>query len=244
MLAYRAPDCGPLSEETGPEDGSAAEARLTRPAVDAKVLLAAARPVVRIHEVAERGAAPTDGGSEDGTDGEGEAGMLGCIQRGAGACGSDRSMKEGLVGVDVADARRHTLVKKRRLDGATGSGQGGVEVVGREIEGVGSEEGPPGLHEGVEGGEGAQAAEASRVAEDKRARAAGCVEAPEHMKVIPARQAACARGEEQLPGHAQVHAEHPSLAGDDGQLLAVTAQPVDRQADQERSRGGGTVVVT
>ena len=175
---------GSLSDGACLERFAAPDTRETGAAVDG-VFVEASGVSRGVEVVADGGAAGADGGVEDASEFVGEAAGFIVGEFGGGSEGADASGEERFVGVDVADAGDGGLVEEGGLDrsgraelggggaGRASRGEGGGELVGGDVEGVGAEAVEVVFEDMVPGGAEPDAAEASGVSEDEAEWAGG-----------------------------------------------------------------------
>ena len=97
--------------------------------VNAVLELKKAANPVGIHVVRDRGAAEADRLLKNSEECLTKALELGAAQAAGRAAGTDSGVEEAFVGVDVADAGKQRLVKKRRFDSEFASAKKGCELV-------------------------------------------------------------------------------------------------------------------
>ena len=238
--------CGcPLGDYKMRHDRPTAPAGQAGPTIGEEVGLVVAGAAVCIDVVAQGGPAGADGACEGLADGPAEAAGLLAVEGASRLQRVDSGAKEGLVGIDVADAGDDLLIEQRRFDRPAGGGQGGSQVVVADGQRIGPEPGPvDGLQRSarIEGG---QPAESTRIAEDQAVARRVCGEAPDDVEVIFAGWLAACGKEDELAAHAQLHEQRRGIpVGDDGELLAMAAQFADAAAFQQRAahahgRGSG-----
>ena len=114
---------GATAEDDSGNGGLATDARFIFTSIDAVKKLEAACFAIGIDIVAQGAAAMVDGAAEDQFDGAIEAEDLLASQPIGGDGGMNPSVKERLVGVNVADAGDQTLIEQGGFDGAAGFGE-------------------------------------------------------------------------------------------------------------------------
>lgn len=210
---------------------SATPARLSAPAVHAKELLTFAGPAFSILVIADRRASGIRCPAEQAANLRRETTDGLATEKARRGRGVDSGGEERLVGVDVADAGKHRLVEKRDLDRPAGAREVASQIRGPDRGGVGAEPGTVGL-ERLRGLEDHQIAEPAGVDRSQQPRrATGSSDDPTDVFVgNTVRWSRFAQlGDEQSSGHAEAHAKSPRSPLDQGELLPVPIDAVDRR---------------
>ena len=228
-LAEGARDRGALGDDLQEECVSAVHARLAAAAIDRVSALVDALSTLAISVITDRRSPRADCLVKDRADRRGEAADLARAERMRGSAGENASPKQGFIGVDIPDAREDLLIEQGGFDRGSSRMKCGAEITGRDAQGVGSQP-RPALVEMRARREDPEPAETPRVAEEEMR---PVVESPRRVDVVAGPVLRRDGEVKETSGHAQMDTDRPPVGGEDGELLALALQPIDRGVEQQ-----------
>ena len=243
LLAVWTPHRAALTDHLANQAVSARPATFALPAVHVEQVLPTAGFPQAISIIPHGGPAGIDRLFEEVTNRLGEASDRLPIKSIGGGHGVDAGPMEGLVGVDVSDSGEHPLVEEGGLHVPSRCRESGPEIPGLDRSGVGSEAGAI-VEEASGGREDHEIAEAARIdASQQQSPALPGSDPPANVFVgnSSGRPAGFDGLHEHPAGHAEPDAESAGTAFDQGQLLPVAIDPIDRRADEGTSPLGRRV---